>query len=119
MLYLVSVTTEYLVWQLHMIWPESDFFWNLFLYAEIFYRIGELIASLALSVILWNLGSEGEEENEPNADVYERSSQEIVVEEIDENDANLQAKMWNSLIKSRRTTEDSKGQKLDYRVSGV
>jgi hypothetical protein len=71
--------------------PGVKFYWDAFCWSHIFYYSGSMMSQVLLCVIFWNLGTSTKEEDED--DVFE-----VEIEDFDE-DAELQANIWNSLVR--------------------
>lgn len=104
-LYLFSVFLYYGGHTLHSIDSSNNTLWNIFLMGGICGYIGGLVAQLFLCAIFWDLGKKVKPVKPGIAGIDEEDIIEITEDVFDE-DAELQANIWNSLVRKGEFAEN-------------
>jgi len=103
-LYLLTIIFYFSAWTLFTIWNQSVQIRNFMVVSILIWKLGQLISSLLLCVILWRLGAKEEEVPTTNEIVLAKS---IEVVEITESQASIDCKIWNDFVKRRKSSKDT------------
>ena len=124
-LFMVTDIVRYLAFTFYALHPQNPNVLKIYLIAKSFWLFGSFVSQILLCQIFWDLGSKVEQ-RPPSNRISNRSSSDkstdsrtvsVEILPFDE-DAEMQAKIWNSLVSTARWT-DGEGEKYKVNVGST